>query len=400
VKDKKAFDKSRIIVPLIYFIIFAGYGSFGQFNLYLKGTGLSGFRVGLITGMLPLVMLFTLSFWGMIADRFGRKYVLLLVLIMDSAVTLTFLLYGGFIYIFSMTFLYAIFSNPKGSLMDSVTMDYVNKSGTTDYGKIRLWGAVGFSIASYLVGYFISENNIKIIFPIAAGINILAGVLIFSFLKFEKKVHVEEEIKFKNLKIFFEDKTILVFFILIVFFGVFSSPLSGFYNFYLQDIGASNKIVGLAFAIMAIGELPFYYLGSKIVKKFGTKNVLMIAMLATGIRMSGYYFISNPYHALILDTTQGICYSIFIVAVVEYISDALPEKWRATGIAIMWTAYNGVGMYFGLLLNGILYDNFQGKGMMLIQGLLTILVAIATYIVFRIRDRRDRLMKNINYVNS
>ena len=99
-----------------------------------------------------------------------------------------------------------------------------------------------------------------------------------------------------------------------------------------------------------------------------------------------------------LDTTQGICYSIFIVAVVEYISDALPEKWRATGIAIMWTAYNGVGMYFGLLLNGILYDNFQGKGMMLIQGLLTILVAIATFIVFRIRDKRARLLNKMNYL--
>jgi PPP family 3-phenylpropionic acid transporter len=385
-------NKSTLVVCLIYFTIFAGYGAFGQFNLYLLGTGLTAFKVSLITGMVPLVMLFTLSFWGMIADRFGRKYVLLIVLVCDSAITLLYLLHGGFVYIFSLTFLYAVFSNPKTALMDSVTMDYVNSHGATDYGKVRLWGAVGFSVASFMVGYFISENNIKILFPITAAINVVAGILIFSFMKFEKNGNGDESINFKNLKFLFKDKMVLLFFILIVFFAIFSSPFSGFYNFYLQDIGASNKIVGLALSIMAICELPFYFFGSKIVKKYGFQNVLMLSMLATGIRMCGYYFISNPYHAIILDTTHGICYSLFAVAVVEYISNALPDKWRATGIALMWTAYNGIGVFFGGLFNGILYDNFQGKGMMLTQGILTALVAIITYFVFDRRNKQNALL--------
>jgi len=386
----KRINKSSIIVSLIFFAIYAGYGSFGQFNMYLKSLGFTGVQVGFIVGMIPLVVMLTVSLWGMAADRWGRKIILLIVLIMDAVFTLLFLIKGGFPYFLVLTFLYALLASPKGSLIDSVTMDYVKESGQTDYGKVRLFGALGYSAAAFITGKLISESNLSVIFPVTAGINLVAIVLIFSFMKFSKTVHVEEDIKFKNLKFLFEDKTVLVFFILIVFFGAFSSPLWGFYNFYLEEIGASNKIIGMSMGIMAISELPFYFLGSKILKKFGTKTVLMIAMTATALRMMCYFFISNPYHALMVDTTQGICYSIFVVAVVEYISDALPEKWRATGLAVMWTAYSGMGYYVGFLLSGLFYDNFKGKNMMMIMGLLTLCTAIATFVVFNIRDRREK----------
>jgi len=56
-----------------------------------------------------------------------------------------------------MVFLTAIFNAPVKSLLDTMVMDHLHHRST--YGRLRLWGQLGFGLGSSIVGYLLSKSK-------------------------------------------------------------------------------------------------------------------------------------------------------------------------------------------------------------------------------------------------
>jgi MFS family permease len=250
-----------------------------------------------------------------------------------------------------------------------------------------MWGAIGWMVASPVVGWIITGRNIILIFPISMAIMLLGWLA--GFLKRDKGVYKGEieQAAWKNLSEVLRGNWQLVIFLTVVFFyGVGTSPVWSFYGVYLDDIGASHGLKGFAFGLDAAIELPFYFFSNVFVKRFGARKVLIFAIATFTIRLFLYSFISTPLLAVSVELTHGLTYSLFIVAAVECVNQLVPPAWRATGQSLYAAACFGAGTLAGNTLAGWMYDLMPLQQVYRLCGWLLLTVTVVALWALRNRS--------------
>lgn len=386
---KSKSGREKLNIWALYLIAYAaGAAWYPLFNVYLKESGLTGIQIGTVSSVIPAVMLAAQPFWGVAADRWGRRFVLLLTLLIASLLIPGFMWNGGYLFFFLWTIGFAIFYNPYQPLMDSLALDYVEESGESSYGRLRMWGAVGWAISAPLVGRIITNRNMNLIFAIAGGLLFLSW-FIGTRVQVKKEQKGALDVTMKNLPELLKNRQVVIFLVLVFFLAIGTTSIWTFYSVYLHDIGASRTLIGVAFSVQGISEIPFYFMGSALIRKFGTARVLLFTFVISMLRVFLYSVISLPPLAVLVDITHGVSWALFLVAAVEHINLLVPPKWRATGQSLFWAMYYGAGAILGNWWAGFLYDKVATTGLYRINGFLILVVTIAGIGLLR-RDKTGK----------
>src|SRR5215471_5044413 len=250
-------------IRAIYVLNFASFAAWMPvFNLYLERLGFSGFNVGLIAGILPISMFAVQPFLGIVADKYGRLKVLKWVLLLSAALLPFFIIKDGLIYYIILTFILSVFFNAICPLTDSAALDYVDGDPDASYSRTRMWGSIGWTLCVYPVGWFLLTHDTSSVFIIASAIMFIGTAICFSTKSNKKESKESFEINFSDFKKLLSNKRVFLFLIALFLYGVGTVPVNTFYSIYLDKIGASEQIIGLAFAIQALPEIPFLFVGS------------------------------------------------------------------------------------------------------------------------------------------
>jgi MFS transporter, PPP family, 3-phenylpropionic acid transporter len=376
----------EIIIKIIFFLSYASFSAWLSFyNLFLKKyIGFSDSQVGLISGVQQINILLVLPIWGIMADRFGRRNILLVALFVTLCLFYGFLFQKLFFSFFIFTFFITLFYSPLSSLLDTIALDYNEQANHSSYGNIRLWGSLGWAISSLTIGNILSIKNLNLIFPIASLLMLLSWLIVFFTFKSLsvkknlialKMTHVRELV--------LNDRRLSIFLFIILLYGISSAPIQYYINMYYAEIGAANKYVGYAYAVQALSELPFFYFGQFIVNKIGAKKLMIVTMGVTMLRMLAYGLTSNPIIAIIIGSSHGICLALFMVAVVTHVHRFIPNEWRATGQSFIYSCYFGGGLAIGNIWIGFLSQTLSVRSAMIIESLLTGILILTTIMVFK-----------------
>ena len=190
-------------------------------------------------------------------------------------------------------------------------------------------------------------------------------------------------VNFRSFGLFFRNAPLLVFLLLILFFGMAIAPLQQFINLYYLDIGASNSFIGWVFFVQAIPEIPAYFIASRWVRRTGPHRIILFAMAVSMLRMLAYGLISNPSVAIFFSIFHCITIAFFLVGVVEYVQDRTPAHLRTTGQALIWAFHFGAGLTLGNISLGYLRDAVGMNTAMLVHAGLALVILALTLIFFR-----------------
>ena len=394
--------KQTVTVRVIYFLTYAAGSSWlTYFNLFLKNyIGLSDSEVGIISAVQQVNILLLLPFWGMIADRFGRKNILLLNMFFVIVFLYGFLLQKTFISILAFTYFFTLFYNPLTPLFDSIVLDYIEQNKNLSYGMLRLWASIGWALSAAVTGYFISAENVYIIFPVASAI-LVVNWLILKFI-YRPLIVVKnlQSLKMRHLKdIVFKDKRLYIMLIIMLFYGIFSAPIHLFINVYYAEIGAKYYEIGYAYFFQAMAEVPFFFYSKRIIDKIGARRVIVLTMFVTSLRLFAYGMNSSPWMAIIIGLSHGICLALFLVAFISFVHQFIPPEWRSTGQSFVYAVYFGGGMALGNVWVGFTAGKIGMRGAMLVESSLTLVLVIVTLLVFGILKKiNDRYWKKVNKI--
>lgn len=374
--------RDTLKLPLFYLLLtgaFAAWQSF--FNLHLDRIGFSGMQIGALNAVFISTSALVVSFWGILADKFGNYRVLLL---LSAACTLLVFLIGEtFTFYWMMIFvaLVSVFHQPSGAVLDGMTMRFVKGNSRYTYAQFRLWGSVGYAFSSLVVGYF-AQKDTNVIFTIAALLFLLLSL--FNLLTLPARpVTGRSLVNFRSFGVFLRNRSLLVFLLLILLYGISISPLYQFLNLYYRDIGASTSFIGWVFFIQALFEVPAFLLGARLMKNRKPERIIVFAMLVSFLRLVGYGFIQDPQVAIPLSVFHGITIAFFLVGVVEYIQSRTPDHLRTTGQALFWAFHSGAGVTLGNLLLGYLRDHVGMLKAMHVHACIALVVLIGIMIFFR-----------------
>jgi MFS family permease len=386
----RAFDNGTCLIreeyrlPVFYFVLngaFASWQSF--FNLHLDRIGFTSMQIGSLGALFISTAALVIPFWGMFADKYGNNRILLL---LTSACALLVFLIGrtfSFHWMFVFVLLVSVFHQPSGAVVDGMAAGFVRENPRFSFGQFRLWSSVGYASLSLLVGYLVRQGT-EVIFKVSAGLFLLLSL--FNLVTLPRKpVTGRSLVNFRSFGIFFRNAPLLIFLLIILFFGMAIAPLMQFINLYYLDIGASDSFIGWVFFVQAIPEIPAYFIVSRIVKRSGPEKVILFSMAVSMLRMLSYGLIANPAMAIFFSVFHCITIAFFLVGVVEYVQDRTPSHLRTTGQALIWAFHFGAGLTLGNISLGYLRDLVGMNGAMLVHAALAVLILLGTAIFFRKR---------------
>jgi PPP family 3-phenylpropionic acid transporter len=382
-KVSMALMDERAVLCLLYFAYYGSAGAwFPFFSVYLQQIGLSGLQIGTLAGIRPAVIVLSQPLWGVVADLWGRRRTLLLTTLLAAFGVLGFSWGKDFWFLSSWSVLYALLSNPVGSLIDSLALDYLERENGLFYGRLRLWGAIGWAVAAYAAGRAIASRDMRLIFVFAAVLMLPGWPLALRTSRQTAGIVGALGSNWRGLGPLLRNRRLLAFLVLVTLLQVGASPIFTFFSVYMNELGASRQLIGLAFGIQGLSELPVYLIAAAIIRHVGLTRTLVLAFLLMAARSLLYSFIAQPALAVASQLLHG-SFSLFLVASIEYVNRLVPSAWRATGQSLFGAAHMGAGAILGNMLAGFLYDQMGVQGMYRWSGILILAVALAAGLVLR-----------------
>ena len=351
----RADQRGLLIAKSFYFIFFAAIGCIAPFfNIYLDAQGLNGVQIGWLGSIPPLIALVSNPFWGMVADRWkAQRLVLSICALIAGWASLFFLSVTEFWPIMAVVIVLFFFRAPIPAILDSAVMAMVTRTGKT-YGRQRLWGSVGFVLASVGLGRVITASQLDLIFWLHALL--LGGVLfVLTFMlpieRFTGNVNLRG-----GLAALSRQRSYVGFLLAMVMMGMASAGYINFLGLHIVALGGANTLVGLAYAASAVTEIPVMFLGARWFSKFSNAQLITIGMSIFIASWTMVGAMRSPWAAIGAAAMVGIGYGFFWVAVVGFASESAPEGMRSTAQAIVGAAQGGLGWGLGALWAGFLWD--------------------------------------------
>jgi PPP family 3-phenylpropionic acid transporter len=370
----------------MYLFYYMAIGAFMPFiSLYYERLGLSGVQIGTLAALPVLVFSSTTLFWGGIADALHWHNKILRTALLTSPLAVFMLSrVDSFTALIPFVVTYAVFSSSIIPLLDSGALE-VAKTHQRNYGDLRVWGTVGWSISSVLVGALVEKFSIQWLF--FSYIVFMILTLLVSLFQPGRRQVLPTSLA-SGLKHLLIRRNFLIFLFSIFLLSVTLGAVNSFFSIYLDEIGAKEGIIGLGWALAAVSEVPVMLLSSAIMRHIGSSGLLKVAFITFALRWLLFSFIDTPTWALFVQLMHGLSFAAFLVGGVTYINERTPEGLGTTAQAIFNTATFGLGSIVGSLSGGYLYDL---AGMMTLFRILS-LVAIIGLAIFWLGNRSDRIL--------
>ncbi len=372
---------------LMLFLEFAVWGAYlTSLGRYLGNIGL-GSQIKWFFAMQGIVSIFMPTLMGIVADK---KMQAQKVLSMCHAFAGLFMAGAGvycmisgdqvqFAPLFILYSLSVAFFMPTIALVNSVSYNAMAREGmdpVKEFPPIRVFGTVGF-ICSMLLTNFLSIGGARMqdsfwqLISSGALSLILAGyALSMPECPIDKNKKDESLADAFGLKAFslFKDGQFAIFFIFSMLLGASLQITNGYANTFLSSF-ASNPAFADSFAVKNSNALIAISQASETLcillipfamKKFGIKNVMLIAMFAWVFRF-GLFGLGNPAMPGVLlfvlsCIVYGFAFDFFNISGSLYVEQKAPVDIRSSAQGLFMMMTNGFGATIGTLAAGAVVD--------------------------------------------
>lgn len=364
----------KIRLALMNFLEFAVWGAYlTSMGTYLVNHGMAQ-HIGIFYAMQGIVSIFMPAIMGIVADRWIPAQRLLGFCHLIAGLFMGAMVYyantaGGDIAFGTLFTLYSIsvaFYMPTLALSNSVAYNALTKAGldtVKDFPAIRVFGTVGFICTMWLVDLMGFQAN-EFQFATSGLIGILLFLYTFSLpacpvSSSNEKQSISEALGLKAFALF-KQKRMAIFFIFSMLLGVSLQITNGFANPFITSFGSipeyadtfgvqhANMLISLSqmSETVCILLIPFF------MKRFGIKNVMLIAMFAWVLRF-GLFGVGNPgsgvWMFILSMIVYGVAFDFFNISGSLFVDKSTDSEIRSSAQGLFMLMTNGIGATIGTL---------------------------------------------------
>ncbi len=354
-----------LFVARLYYLAFsAALGSLIPFfNVYLEQRGLSGTQIGLIASLPPIVSLVAGPFWSAVADRRqAHQRVLALLAFGAGAASFAFLRADGFWSIMAVLCVVVFFRTPVLAILDGTVMGIVARHPQVHYGRQRVFGSMGWVLASAGGGFLVGLWSLDAIFWLHGLLLVVVCTLLSLNLPVERSPRADFGAGLKRLLRAPSYRGLLLFMVL---FGMSFAAHSNFTSLTLLHLGATSAFIGIANASGALLEVPAMFLGHHWFRHISYRKTIVLGGLGFAVAWLGMALAARPLQMLVAIAFSGLTYALLYMAIVGYANDHAPDGLRASAQGFVQAAQTGLGWALGSALSGLLWDAGGGRAVFL-----------------------------------
>jgi len=334
-----------------YFFYFSVLGALVPYwGLYLKSIGFSPVDIGSLTAIFMLSRIVAPNLWAYIADHREDR-----MRVVRIASFLTVVLFAGvfggtgFWWLAFVMLSYSFFWNASLPLIEVQVMHHTrHRPGA--YGRVRLWGSLGFIASVIALGPIIDLAGPWWILP--ALTLLMVGIWLYSLTLPESELagHMEHAGPF--LKTVLRPE-VLAFLGACLLMQVSHGPYYTFYSIYLEAHGYSKTVIGLLWAYAVLAEIGVFLVMPRILGRYGIRAVLLTSfLLAAGRWLLIGYFPDSLALLIVAQTLHAASFGTFHAAGMQTVYRFFVGRHQHRGQAVYSTVAFGVGGAIGSYYSG------------------------------------------------
>jgi len=330
----------------------------GYMQTFLIRLGYDGTERGMITAGISVVAILSPIIVGFLCDRFKtvkKAYNVTLILLTIVALFLYQTTKKDF-------FMHLIFYSLLGGLWRTIMTiqdtwaieidDYFKDR----YGRIRAFGAIGWMIANPIGGWCIEQYGYSVLGWVAAGLAIfnLAYSMILPDATKDKNA---APVKFSDLRVLFKNSDYVLIVLIFLFINMMANADGITVVDKMMNLGGKEGMVGTRSSLQALVELPLFFAGTILLKRFGDFKLLMFGVVMYIVRFAGFAFVQSPELIVVVSLTQLFTFPLIMITSRTLINGASPANLKSSGQTVATSIYIGVPSLIGPILTGFLIDH-------------------------------------------
>lgn len=381
------YKNSYLCYFLMYNFYYLSWAIFSALiSVYLLDKDFKASEVSLVVSTSFLTSMIFQPVIGMFSDRYDVKKVNFVLFTLAGIGGLAFMFASSLItitigYSFVLTLING--TNP--------VMEKIASSSPYQYGKIRIWGTIGYATGSWLAGMIyqlISPSAIFICFIITMILCIIG--LLGTQTPSELGQNNEEKTKTSTL---FHNYKYLYYLIIAAIFQGITNMANTYIPAMFQNDGLKVSLVSTILSFAVLCEAPLVLFSHKFMDKLTNKRLLIIAYSMITIQFLCYALnVWLPLKVIITLITKHPSGMLFIMINLKIVSTLVPKEHQITALAFVQTLRN---------LSSIIFQNIAGQildissyQILFALSLIVIVVSFVLVILFKVPSGKDQKLFN------
>lgn len=381
------YKNSYLCYFLMYNFYYLSWAIFSALiSIYLLDKGFKASEVSLVVSTSFLTSMIFQPVIGMFSDRYDVKKVNFVLFTLAGIGGLAFMFASSLItitigYSFVLTLING--TNP--------VMEKIASSSPYQYGKIRIWGTIGYATGSWLAGMIyqlISPSAIFICFIITMILCIIG--LLGTQTPSELGQNNEEKTKTSTL---FHNYKYLYYLIIAAIFQGITNMANTYIPAMFQNDGLKVSLVSTILSFAVLCEAPLVLFSHKFMDKLTNKRLLIIAYSMITIQFLCYALnVWLPLKVIITLITKHPSGMLFIMINLKIVSTLVPKEHQITALAFVQTLRNLSSIIFQNIAGQIL--NISSYQILFALSLIVIVVSFVLVILFKVPSGKDQKLFN------
>ena len=333
-----------------YVTFFAGIGAaFPYLPVYYRSLGLDLGLIGALAALSALVGLVSSPIWGALADRFPHSRLILPLAALVSAGGVALLSVADSVPAVVLSVI--LFASAAGGIaptLDARALEAVHEDRDR-YGRLRAWGSLSFIVASWLVGMLIDRAGVHVLFLCWIPALLLTAAVGLTLQPGEAP---HPSLRGQTLRRVLRERAIVRFIVAALLVWSANMAINSFFSLHLLGLGAPAGMVGLAWAIGALVEIPLMWAFPAMAARTRPERLIILGAALFALRAVAVAVITAPVVLVALMAVHGAAFALFVVGGVTYVSRRAPTGAAVTAQGVFTSTWAGLAMIVGSGLGG------------------------------------------------
>ncbi|OUP71242.1 MFS transporter [Erysipelatoclostridium sp. An173] len=384
----KCYKNSYLSYFLMYNFYYLSWALFSALiSVYLMDRGFKASDVSLVVSASFLTSMITQPIIGKWNDEFDIKKV--------NAILFVIVAIGGIVFMVSNSlFMIAVSYSVVLMMINGVNpvMEKIATASPYQYGKIRIWGTIGYALGSQFAGILYDLVAPQAIFIVFVLTMILCIIGLVGTEPDIKKEAANENEKVKTMTLFKNKKFVYYLAICAIFYGV-TNMSNTFVPSMLTDKGLDVDVTSTILSIAVFCEAPLVLFSNRFMDKIANKTLLIISISMVCLQCAVYGFdLPLIFILLIIFLAKHPSGMLYIMINLKVINTLIDENQQITALAYVATLKNLVAIIFQNVAGNILDVTTYSNLYLICFGWM--LVALILVIFFKISSGNDKKLFN------
>lgn len=343
-----------------YFFYFAFIGAYmPYFGVYLQSMGHSAWEIGLLLSLMQIMRLLVPNLWSTLAERNRRAAPVVRITTLLCLLSFTaFFFSQDFQATFIAMALLAFFWSAALPLVEAMTLNQLSGQ-VAGYGRIRVWGSIGFVVAVQGIGILLDTQSISSLLWVSLA---LLALLFACTLTLQEAPtphpptpgstsSVRELLKHPQLP-----PLLWASFLMAAAHG----PLYIFYSIHLINHHYAKSTIGALWSLGVIAEILVFMLMPRLLQRYSLKSILLTTFATAILRFLMVGWGADVLAILLLaQLMHGLTFGAFHAAMVALLHQWFPGQEQARAQALYGSLSFGAGGMLGSLLSGQAWEHMD-----------------------------------------